>query len=402
MGTVKATILVCGAGILGLTIARELLRRGVDEIVVLEKEDDLGRHASGRNSGVLHAGIYYPKDTVKAQLCLKGNFLLRQYCKEKELPLLETGKVVVAKCESQLEGLHRLYDTALSNGAAVELIDENRLRELEPYARTYRQALYSHWTATVDPMTILRALASDLLASRKVQILTKTAFLGLRNTQTAVTSKGEITFSRFINAAGAYADRVAHAFGIGGQYRMIPFKGTYKKLRADRSFMVKGSIYPVPDLQNPFLGVHFTRSTEGTVYIGPTAIPAFGREHYGAMQGTGKESFRILYDDIVLLLYNSKFRVLAAAEPPKYLAQIFFQDAQSLVKGLQREDIENSSKVGIRPQLVDWKQKELVMDFVVLKGQSSLHILNAISPAFTSSMAFAEFVVGEHLDGIGS
>ena len=165
--------------------------------------------------------------------------------------------------------------------------------------------------------------------------------------------------------------------------------------------MVKGNIYPLPDLQNPFLGVHFTRNMQGEVYIGPTAIPAFGREHYRAFHGMGKESLRILYNDLVLFLCNERFRHIAITEPRKYIPNRFFQDASSLVKELQPDDIESCEKVGIRPQLVDWKRKELAMDFLVLRDQETVHILNAVSPAFTSSMAFAEFVVREYLDKPG-
>src|SRR5574341_1969705 len=142
----KAAVVICRGGILGLTIARELIRQGADNIILLEKEDDLGKHASGRNSGVLHAGIYYPAGSLKARLCLRGNALLKAYCRSKGLPLLETGKVVVTKNGDELEALHRLHDMAIANGAEAQLIDEKRLAQLEPYALTYRQALHSHLT----------------------------------------------------------------------------------------------------------------------------------------------------------------------------------------------------------------------------------------------------------------
>lgn len=395
MPTRNASVLICGGGIVGLAIARDLLTRGAEDIILLEKEDAIGKHASGRNSGVLHAGIYYPAGSLKAKLCLKGNLLLKEYCKEKGLPVLETGKVVVAKHERELDTLRTLYQTALTNGAKVELIDELALAEIEPYAKTHQQALYSHFTAIVDPHAILHSLAHDLLSSGKVKILTNTRFVRLEKGRTVLTSQGPIQFGLFINAAGAYSDRIAHAFGVGRQYRLIPFKGTYKKLRPDRAFLVRGNIYPVPDLRNPFLGLHFTRSVTGEVYIGPTAIPAFGREHYSLLSGMTVECLRIFYQDLILFLCNPRFRAVALSEPRKYFPAFFFQDARSLVKELHPTDIEPCKKVGIRPQLVDWDRKELVMDFLVLKDQESVHILNAISPAFTSSLAFAEHIV-EH------
>ena len=172
----------------------------------------------------------------------------------------------------------------------------------------------------------------------------------------------------------------------------------FKKLTKEKSYLVKGNIYPIPDIRNPFLGVHFTKTADGTVYIGPTAIPALGRENYGVLKGIGREALQILYRDMVLFLRNDKFRKLALTEPKKYNINSVFQDVKELVEGLYLEDIKPSNKIGIRPQLVDWEKKELVMDFVVLKHEKSIHILNAISPGFTSSMAFAEFVVEKYIN----
>jgi (S)-2-hydroxyglutarate dehydrogenase len=393
----KADVLICGGGIIGLTIARELLRRGHENIVILEKESEIGKHASGRSSGVLHAGIYYASGSLKAKLCLRGNYLMKQYCHEKGLQVLETGKVIVTKNEQEIEVLKQLYATALTNGAKVDLVDEKQMKEFEPYAKTCGQALYSHYTAVVDPKSILDCLYDDLVASGKVKIYTNSSFQGTRGSHTAVTNSGDIGFGLFINAAGAYSDTVAHSFGIGLNYRLIPFKGTYRKLKAEKSYMVRGNIYPVPDLRNPFLGVHFTRNVCGDVYIGPTAIPAFGRENYGLVAGLDTEALRILYDDSILFMSNSKFRNVALTEPMKYLSRFFFNDAACLLKDLKPEDIERANKCGIRPQLVDWESKELVMDFVVVREHDSLHVLNAISPAFTSSMAFAEYIAEKHI-----
>lgn len=167
----EADILICGAGIVGLTMARALLAKGADRIVILEKEREVGRHASGRNTGVLHAGVYYPADSLKAKLCLRGNRLMKEYCKEKRLPLRETGKVVVAKHEEEVQVLQKLYKTALTNGARVELIDEKQLDAYEPFARTCRQALRSHDTAIVGPQAILNSLVDDLLKTGKVRAM---------------------------------------------------------------------------------------------------------------------------------------------------------------------------------------------------------------------------------------
>ena len=392
----KAEILIVGAGIIGLTLARELVRTGHGDIVIIDKETELGRHASGRNSGVLHAGIYYAPDSLKAKSCLNGNFLMRSYCKEKGLPLLENGKVIVTRTSQELPVLDELYRRAISNGAKVDMIDERQLAEIEPNARTVDRALFSHYTAVVDPKAVLKSLKEDLEQSGRVQIHLGCRFLGLSGSGTARTSGGAIGFNRFVNASGAFCDKVAQQFGVGGKYRLIPFKGVYRLLRKEAPFTVNSSIYPVPDIRNPFLGVHFTRSVHGDVYVGPTAIPAFGRENYGVLSGIDAEGFTIAYEDLVLLMSNPQFRSVAFSEPVKYVPSYFYRDAARLVKQLAPSDLLSAAKVGIRPQLVDWETKQMVMDFMVVADGSSLHVLNPISPAFTSSMDLAQGMVAAH------
>lgn len=385
-----ADVLITGAGIMGLTIARELVQQGWENILIIEKESGLGKHASGRNSGVLHAGIYYAPDSMKAASCLNGNFLMRQYCHEKNLPILATGKVIVARNESELPVLRTLYERAIANGAKVDWLDQADLSTIEPNAKTVQHALFSHYTAVVDPNRVLTQLKTDLESSGKVSFRFNCAFQGLSGSRTATTARGNMPFKWFVNAAGACCDRVSRAFGIGNDYRLIPFKGIYYRLKASKSHMIRGSIYPVPDIRNPFLGVHFTRNVHGDVYLGPTAIPALGRENYGILEGIDSEMFQILTSDALLFLTNAKFRNVALTEPRKYLFPFFFRDAAALVHRLSPDDLEATHKVGIRPQLVDWKSKELVMDFMVVQDGRTIHVLNPISPAFTSSMDLAQ------------
>jgi L-2-hydroxyglutarate oxidase len=392
-------ILIVGAGITGLTLAREVLRRGGDRLLVVEKEDHLGAHASGRNSGVLHAGVYYHPGTLKARFCLEGNRQLRAYCQENSLTLRECGKVIVAKDLSEVGSLRELKDRSESVGAEVRLIDEYELGGVEPQAKTFEVALYSPNTAVFQPVEVLDALRQDLLKTGKVTIQLATAFEGLASSHVARTSRGQVRFDCMINAAGTYADRIAHGFGLAANYRIVPFKGTYLRLRSGRTDLVRGTIYPVPDLRNPFLGVHFTHAGDDEVYIGPTAIPAFGRENYGILDGINGEAPEILWRDVVLFLSNPGFRSAAINEPRKLVKNYVFQQAKKLVPALRLEDVEDANKVGIRAQLVDWPRRELVKDFVVLKDGSSLHILNAISPGFTSSMAFAEYAIDQLTGG---
>lgn len=394
--------LIIGGGILALTIARELVNNGYDDILIIEKEAKLAEHASGRNSGVLHAGIYYPSESLKAKYCLNGSLKMQAFCESHDLPINYCGKVIVTKNADELSTLYTLHDRARANGAKVELIDEKQLVEIEPWAKTTQQALYSHYTAVVDPKKIIEALYQELIATGKIRFQFDCQFLALKNKFTAATNQGDIHFKYCVNAAGTFADKVAHSFDIAKNLIMIPFKGIYRKLIPEQAHRVRGNIYPVPDIRNPFLGVHFTKNIYGDVYAGPTAIPAFGRENYGLLQGINQEALSIIGKSFQLFFANQKFRQVALTEPKKYLANYFYRCAKELVKELDPNWLISSPKAGIRPQLVDWNTKELVMDFLVEQTDNSIHLLNAISPAFTSSMAVAEDIVRKILGQLHS
>lgn len=390
-------VLVIGAGITGLMIARELVRRGADSIVILEKEPGVGVHASGRNSGVLHAGLYYTPDTLKARFCVEGNRQMKAFCREKGLPIRETGKVIVARGPSDIEWLHELQRRAEACGARASLIDQQTLTEREPYASTYDCALFVPETAVIQPRAVLAALEEELAASGKVSICYETACMDVLGDRMIRTSRGTVRFEQFINAAGAHADRIAHRFGLGLDYTILPVRGTYQRLIRDRSYLVRGSIYPVPDLRTPFLGVHLTRNVDGEVYVGPTALPAWGREQYERGSRWNREAGAILLREAVLFLVNPGFRAAALAAWRKILTRSLLQEARQLVPAIRQADLERAGKVGIRPQLVHWPNKQLVMDFVVLTDGPTLHILNAISPAFTCSIPFARYAVSRLL-----
>ncbi len=384
--------LVVGGGIVGLAITNELLLRGCDNIIVLEKEEGLGAHSSGRNSGVLHAGIYYTPDSLKARYCIEGNRLMRDFCHENGVAISECGKVIVADSEEKLEGLRALQQRAQRNGVESFLIDEKELAEIEPHASTFEKAIYSPATSVFDPLGVLEALCSRIKETGKARVLFDTVFIGQKKNRVALTSAGEIGYGKLINAAGLHADVIARQFEVGLRYRAIPFMGSYSELTKKSTYLVRGNIYPVPDPRMPFLGVHFTRSTSGRVFLGPTAVPVLGRESYGFLEDLGLESFRFLYRNASMFVSDSGFRANALSEVKKYLGSHFYSEARKLVPGLLPRHLVSSAKTGIRSQLVDWKEKKLVMDYVVCKEENTVHVLNAISPAFTSSMSFAKYV----------
>ena len=386
--------LVVGAGVIGISIARTLRRRFGGRVLVIEKEPQAGWHASGRNSGVLHAGVYYKAGTLKARLCVEGNRRLRDYCRSQGIPMNEHGKVIVARSPDDLPSLLDLHARARGNQVRAELVDERGLRDIEPSARTVSQALYVKDTAVVDPQCVMQAMVKDA-AREGVDVRYGISWGGRAGEEAVTTSGGAVTFGHFINCAGLFADRLAHAFGVGLQYRILPFRGQFFRLRPESRVQVHGNIYPVPDLRNPFLGVHYTRRPDGTVTVGPSALPLLGREQYRGWRGANLRDTVTMTMFLVRLFGRNRdhFRSLALKEMMKMTRGGFFREADGLGVGLEKGDLLAGKEPGIRAQLVDTLTAELLNDFVVERGPRSTHVLNAVSPAFTSSLPFSEYVV---------
>ncbi|HVJ21962.1 MAG TPA: L-2-hydroxyglutarate oxidase [Polyangiaceae bacterium] len=392
-------VVIAGAGIIGLTVARELALRGVQRLLVLDKEPRLGAHASGRNSGVLHAGLYYGTDSLKAKLCAEGSRRLQAYAAEHGIKLEKTGKVVVARSEREVPALEALYERGLKNGVVLRRLSVDELGEHEPLAHSVGFALLSPETAVIDSAAVLAQLAAEL-EGRGVTLSLGEA-LGQVDAAagTLRTSARSLDFGHLINCAGLHADAVAHGLGVGLRYRILPFKGIYRPLRAEAAVRIRGSIYPAPDLDNPFLGVHLTRSVFGDVYAGPTAIPALGRENYRGLAGADPAELPFFARDLATmwLKNQSGMRRLVRDEVHRYRKAAFVEAVRALAPELGADDLLGSTKVGVRAQLVDEEEMRLVMDFVLESGPRSTHVLNAVSPAFTASMALAELIAGRVL-----
>lgn len=389
--------LIIGSGIIGLSVAVSLKKaRPAAKILIIDKEDKVAYHASGRNSGVLHAGFYYTADSLKARFTVAGNRAMKQYCRLKNLPLNECGKLVVAQNREELEKLYELERRGQHNGSNVRLIDEKEAAAIEPNVKTHKKALYSPDTASVDPTQICRSLQEDL-HQLGVIFFFKTHYLG-HNDKIIHTTQNDIHADFVINCTGLYADEVAHDFGFGSQYTMIPFKGLYLKYTKNKTD-VTTNIYPVPNLRNPFLGVHFTKTVTGEIKIGPTAIPALWRENYGGFENFKiNELCRIAYFETKLFFLNSfGFRNLAFEEMQKYKKDYFIKLAMNMVQSIDPKGFTEFTKPGIRAQLLNKKTLELVQDFVIEGDKQSLHVLNAVSPAFTCAFPFAEHIVNKYL-----
>jgi L-2-hydroxyglutarate oxidase LhgO len=384
--------LIIGGGIIGVSVARELKRRYSDaRVTVIEKENRLGEHASGRNSGVLHAGFYYTADSLKARFTREGNAELTHFCDERGIPVNRCGKLVVAQNETEHAGLDELLRRGRANGVALEAVDEKTAREIEPRAITYGRALFSPATSSVNPAQVLSSMEKEARAEG-IQIDYGVAYRE-RIGDGVLTSGGRYEAGYVVNAAGLYADHVARGFGFSRNYRILPFKGLYL-YSSEPGGAIRTNIYPVPDLRHPFLGVHFTVTADAHVKIGPTAIPAFWREQY---QGLGNfrlsEVLEIALRQMGLVVSSGfDFVRLALEEIRKYSRARMVSLASALAKGVKIEHYRQWGKPGIRAQLLDIKKKKLEMDFVFEGDDRSFHILNAVSPGFTCCLPFSRFV----------
>jgi (S)-2-hydroxyglutarate dehydrogenase len=340
----------------------------------------------------LHAGFYYTADSFKARFTRDGNQKLTAYCDAKKIRINKCGKLVVAQNESELKWLDELMTRAKINKVPLESITEAEATAIEPRAITFQRALFSPSTSSVNPLDLLQALQSDAI-EEGVEICTNIQYLHRQEKNIVQTSQGLFEAGYLINVAGLYADKIGQDFGFSKDYRVLPFKGLYLYSN-EPTGSLKTHIYPVPDLANPFLGVHFTVTTDGKIKLGPTAIPAFWREQY---EGWGNFSFNELSEILLrqagLFLSSSfDFKALAFRELKKYSRTKMVSLASALAKGVDTKNYRQWGKPGIRAQLLNIREKKLEMDFVLEGDKESMHILNAVSPGFTCALPFSEYV----------
>jgi L-2-hydroxyglutarate oxidase LhgO len=395
-------VAIVGGGILGLATARALLERAPRaRLLLLEKEPKLAAHQTGHNSGVIHSGIYYRPGSSKARLCVEGGRLMAQFCEAHGITVDRCGKVIVATTEAELPRLQMLHERGTANGVpGLELIDRDRLRDLEPHAAALR-AIHSPATGIVDYTEVAAALARDL-AAQGVSIETGAevrAIVRSGDGLTLETSRGAFGARRMVNCAGLYSDVVAQLAGATPDVRIIPFRGEYYMIRPERRDLVRGLIYPVPDPEFPFLGVHFTRTVHGEVEAGPNAVLAFAREGYrfgrvepGELLGT------LTYRGFWAMA--SRYWRTGAYEMYRSLSKTaFVQALQRLVPDLRAEDV-TPGGAGVRAQAVS-PDGSLVDDFRIVAAADAIHVLNAPSPAATASLAIGRHIAGLAVETFG-
>lgn len=388
-----ADFTVIGAGVMGLAIALAWKQRHpAERVVVLDKEPALGAHASGRNSGVLHAGLYYPAGTLKAEFARDGNRAWTAWCLERRLPIRRCGKLVVAREAADHPQMDELLRRARDNGVPLEDLSAEDARRIEPRARTVDRALFAPETSSVDPGQVMASLAAAA-GEAGVELRLGAGFQAREPSGALHTATGTFDPGFVVNAAGLQADRVAAAWGFGAQYRILPFRGLYL-LGSDAAPDLRCHVYPVPDLDMPFLGVHFTVKVDGHVKIGPTAQPALWREQYGGWSGfSASELVEIGGLGLRKLLVDRRFRALAARELRHARQAALLDAARRLVPQLDAAAWTRWGPPGIRAQLVDRATGALVMDFVLEGDRDSFHVLNGISPGFTCALPFADHCV---------
>jgi L-2-hydroxyglutarate oxidase LhgO len=387
---------IIGAGIIGISLGIELLtQKPTKKILIIDKETRPGVHASGRNSGVLHAGFYYSPDSLKAKFCKQGNLELKKFCNTNNLEVKETGKVVVCQDKNDVTRLMNLFERGIANGVEIELLESKELTRIEPAAQTVDKFIWSPTTAVGDPKEIIKKLAEKFTKMGGLFRFNSRVKLINKSNEVLIEGDGYIlSATSIINSAGAYASELAKQVGVGQEYVCLPFLGAYRK-----SEFVAGNpkrlVYPVPNPINPFLGVHTTNTLSDEIKIGPTAFPVIGKEQYKFLDGFNAKELRDFYLATKTLLKSDSVNILglAKSEGIKLFKRPLIKKAKRLTNALDLNQKWKNYPAGIRAQIVNLDTKVIEMDYIVRSDKNVVHILNAVSPGWTSSIPFSRWIV---------
>ena len=383
---------IVGGGIVGLSTARALLGRHPNAgVLVLEKEEDWARHQTGHNSGVIHSGVYYKPGSLKARFSREGVAALLEFCREQRIAYEICGKVIVATKPDELPRLDDLYERGLKNGLKVEKIGPDELEELEPHAAGLA-ALKVPETGIVDFTQVAEAFAAVVEEEGGV-LRTSTEVEDVSETEDEVeisTNRGTFRARSLVNCAGLHSDRVALLCGVETGAKIVPFRGEYYELKPEKRHLVKNIVYPLPDPSFPFLNVHLTRTVEGGVEAGPNAVLALAREGYRKTDINIKDSFEALTYPGLWRLARTYWRTGIGELVRSYSKKVFTSSLKKLVPEVEEEDLA-PIEAGVRAQALA-KDGELVNDFLIVDGKSSVHVLNAPSPAATAAIPIGETI----------
>jgi L-2-hydroxyglutarate oxidase len=400
----KFDCVIIGGGIVGLSVAWTILERQPHlRVAVLEKEDGWARHQTGRNSGVIHSGIYYKPGSLKAKLCREGNRRMVEFCQDHGIRYEACGKVIVATEESELPLLENLYQRGIANGLMVRKLTAPVVKEIEPYVNCLA-GIQVPSTGIVDFVGVCGRLA-ELVGDHGGELHLNTKVIGFRTERgegVLETSKDTFAARWIINCSGLQSDRIAKLAGAKPEARIVPFRGEYYELKPERRGLVRNLIYPVPDPNFPFLGVHFTRMIDGSVHAGPNAVLSLKREGYH------RTSFD-LRDFIDTMTYGGFWRLAARHARSgfkemyrSFSKRAFVRSLQKLIPEVCEEDL-IPGEAGVRAQALR-QDGGLVDDFMIVKGSSAIHVCNAPSPAATASLEIARVIVENipEFSGVGA
>ncbi|XVU29514.1 L-2-hydroxyglutarate oxidase [Actinoplanes sp. CA-054009] len=391
-------VAIIGGGLLGLATARALLRERPDlSVAVLEAEDRWGAHQSGHNSNVIHSGLYYKPGGLKARLARAGGEAMIGYCEANGVPVKRTGKLVVATTERQLPQLEMLAERGRANGVTVERLDRREINEREPNIAGVG-ALWVAETAMTDFGAVARTLATELTGlGADLRLRTPAKVFETRDHRTVI--NGEVSARVVVNCAGLHSDKIAEALGERPPVRIMPFRGEYAELRPGLRNLVTNPVYPVPDPELPFLGVHVTPMLDGTVHIGPNAVPALSRHGY-RWRDVDPKMLRELLADPALRGLTKRFWRYGVSEISRSLVwPLFVREVRKMAPSVRGRDMRRHGS-GVRAQAVT-RDGALVDDFVIQRTDRAVHVLNAPSPAATSSLLIGRRVAGDVFDQLG-
>jgi len=383
---------VIGGGIVGLSTALNLLqRRPGASVVVLEKEPALAAHQTGHNSGVIHAGIYYAPGSLKARLCRAGEKATKEFCRAHGIPFETIGKLVVATSDLEVRRLRDLRERAGENGIDVEPVSGTRLREMEPYVRGL-EALFVRSTGIVDYRKVSQAMAEEIrLAGGEVR--TGIAVSGIREDDAHVqvlTEHGVLTAQHLVACAGLQADRVARMGGLDPDFRIVPFRGEYYELPASRAGLVRHLIYPVPDPDLPFLGVHLSPTIDGRITVGPNAVLGLSREGYAKTRVSLRDVADYARFPGMWRVARANVRTGAVEMKNSLSRRGYLNECRRYCPDLTLDDL-RPHEAGIRAQAV-MRDGTMVHDFLLRESRRQLHVANAPSPAATSALPIGEMI----------